>query len=79
MVNVAVDDGRLSQPAIALQAADGDGDVIEQAEPFAMIGKRMVQAAAEVHHSPVLQRELCGHAGAAGHQLEALHELRQPR
>ena len=49
VVHVAIDDGGAVDAPVALQPADRDGDVIEQAESLAVIGKRMMQAAAEMH------------------------------
>ena len=79
MMNVAVDDGHLAQTAVALQAPDGHGDIVEQAETFTMIGEGVVKATAKVHRGAALERELCCDAGATGHQPETLDEPGQPR
>src|SRR2546426_12148819 len=47
VMNVEIDD-RDSVDAPLLQDADGDGHVVERAEPLAVIGKSVVQPAADV-------------------------------
>ena len=48
MMHVEIDDRHAAQIA-ALQIADGDGDVVERAEAFAVIRESMVQTAAQMN------------------------------
>ena len=48
VVDVEVDDDRPSDRALAPERPDGDGHVVEQAEPLAVSGERVVETAAEV-------------------------------
>ena len=56
LMHVEVDDRGALDPAVALQRADGDGDVVEYAEAFAVIRKGVVRSAGEIHRDPVLDR-----------------------
>jgi hypothetical protein len=56
LVHVEIDDERAADPAIALQHADRDGDVVQRAEPFSVVGERVMRAAREVAREPVLER-----------------------
>jgi hypothetical protein len=44
-VHVEIDDERAADPAIALQHADRDGDVVQRAKPFSVVGERVMRAA----------------------------------
>src|SRR5262249_42744186 len=48
VVNVQVDGHGPVQPAIFMHTLDGYSDVMNHAEPFAMIGERMMKASADV-------------------------------
>lgn len=49
VMNVGVDDHGGLNHAVVLEAADGDGDIVKDAEAFAVIGESVVEAAADVH------------------------------
>src|SRR5205823_10613713 len=55
VVNVQVDDRDALDPAL-LQTASRDCDVVEWTEPFAVVRKRVVQAAADVTRNAELAR-----------------------
>ena len=48
MMNIQIDDCRPAH-ALGLQHTNGNRDVVERTEPFAVIRKRVVQTAAEMH------------------------------
>ncbi len=48
VVNVSVDDHGGADGAVVLESADGDGDVVDDAEAFAVIGESVMEAAADV-------------------------------
>ena len=56
LVNVEVDDHRASDPTVALQGADRDGDIVEHTEAFTVVGERMVRPAGEVHRQAPFER-----------------------
>ena len=47
-MDIEVDNERAADPALSLQAADRHSDIIEHAEPLAMVGECVVRAAREV-------------------------------
>ena len=57
---------------VALKHADRDRDVVEQAEPFAVVGERVMQAAAEVDGAPASSaargRGTCRRSSAGSHR-----------
>ncbi len=74
-MDVAIHDHRAADPFLALHDADGDGDVVDHAEAFAMVGKGMVESAAEAEADAVLQRAASGQDGAAGVEPESVHQF----
>ena len=81
LMDVEIDhQGPLDQP-FAAQHADGDGDIVEEAEARAVAGEGMVAAAGGVAGEPLLQREAAGEHGPAHGGAAAAHERvreRQP-
>ena len=61
---------------IALQHPGGDRDVVEHAEAFAAIGKRMVRAAGEVRRHAVIERDARRRDRRADRSPRALDHLR---
>src|SRR5262249_40705984 len=78
VVDVEIDDGPAREAATVLQHANRDGDVVQRTEPLAMRGERVMQAAAEVRRTAVLERRRRGVTGAADHQPEGVRELGPP-
>ena len=56
LVHVEIDDRRARDAPFALQRADRDGDVVEDAESLAVVRERVVRAAGEIDREPVLER-----------------------
>src|SRR3981081_4341535 len=48
-MNVAIDSHGGVNLAVALHTSDGDGNIVDHAESLALVGKRMVEAAANVN------------------------------
>ena len=61
--------------AIALQAADGHGDIVDGAEALAVVREGVMESAAEVEAQTVFQSQARGQDGAAGGQPESFHHL----
>ena len=58
-----------------MQAADGDGDVVDGAEAFAMVGVGVMEAAADVGAEAIAKRGLRGEDGAAGSEPDRLYKF----
>jgi hypothetical protein len=71
-VHVAIDGHGLVNLAIALHAADGDGDIVDHAEAFAVIGERVMESSADADRHAVVERVIGGQHRAAGGEPEAL-------
>jgi len=56
LMDVEIDDGRPVNVALGPQLADRDGDIVEHAESFAMIGEGVMRAAGQVAPESVLER-----------------------
>ena len=65
LMNVGVDDHGRFDGAFVLQAANGDGDVVNDAKSFAMIGERVMETAADVRGAAVRESALPCFDGAA--------------
>ena len=77
MVHVAIDNHCAADSAVALQAPDGDSDIVDRAEPLAVIRERMMEAAADVETDAVFERQAGGQSRAAGGQPERLAICRE--
>ena len=55
LVDVAIHGHGAGDFVIALHAADGDGHVMNHAEAFAMVGKGVMESAADVECDSILQ------------------------
>src|SRR5208337_49774 len=75
LVNVAIDGHRTLDEFALLQAADGDAEVVEHAETFAMIGVGVMEAAPEVDAHAIFQSQLGSKDGAAGVEHESVNHL----
>ena len=64
---------------VALEQADRNGNVVEDAEAFAMCGEGVVGAAGEVHRDAVLRRVSCGFYRAARRAIGPLDQRFRPR
>ena len=79
LMDVEIDHQRpLDQPLLA-QNADGDGDIVEEAEARAMIGEGVVAAAGGVAGEPVVECETAGEHGAADRRTAAPHQWGRER
>ena len=70
LVDIGVDDHDGADGAIGLEAADGNGDVVDHAEAFAVAGEGVMEAAANVGGKAVGQCALGGKDGAASGEPE---------
>src|SRR6266481_1709038 len=75
MVHVGIDDERLADRTIRLEAADADGHIVDGAESFAVIRIGMMESAAEIATEAVTQCRLRGEDRAAGSEPEGFNEL----
>ena len=79
LMHIEVHDTRATDLALRLQSTDGDRHIVEHAEPFAAIGKRVMCATGEVHRDAVLRRVCARLDRPADHAKCPLHERRAPR
>src|SRR5258707_1029439 len=77
MVHVGIDDQRLADRTIRLEAADADGHIVDGAESFAVIRMGVMESAAEIATKAVTQCRLRGEDRAAGGEPEGFNELRR--
>ena len=64
---------------IELQAADRHGHIVKNAEPFAMIGIRVMESAADIRRPAVAQRALTRKNRAARGEPAGVHQLQRVR
>src|SRR5580658_2492933 len=76
VMNVGVHNHRGANQLIGLQAADGDGDIVEHAETFAMARERVMEASADVGGAAVNSRVARGKKRASGAKPEGVDGLR---
>ena len=79
LVHVEVDDQYAVCPARRLKDADRYGDVVQYAEPFTAIRKRVVRSAGEVGRDAVRKRHEGCIDGALHGQPGSIDELSGPR
>jgi hypothetical protein len=79
LMHVEIDDGGAADPPFTLQQPDCDGDVVEHAEPLAVIGEGVMRAAGEVHRGAIAQRVARRGDGAPHGTPRPLDERRRPR
>ena len=60
VVDICVNGYGSADKALFLQAADGDGDVVQHAEAFAVVWEGVVESAAQVRGNPVFERQARG-------------------
>jgi len=60
LVDVAVYGHGAGDSVIALHAPDGDGHIVNHAEAFAVVGKRMMESATDVEGDVILQSIIGG-------------------
>src|SRR5262249_27022542 len=79
LLYVEVDDRRARNTAVALQRANRDGHIVEDAESFAVRRKRVMRAPREVHGDAVLEGARRGRERAARRPIRPLDERFRPR
>jgi hypothetical protein len=79
LVDVEIDHEGTAQPALCLEHPDGDRDVVQQAEPFAVAGERVMRAPGQVAREAVPQSEARGLERALHGQPGAPQQARGPR
>ena len=72
VVDVGIDDHGAGNQAFGLEGADGDGNVVEGTEAFAVVGEGVMEAAADVVGGVVGEGEAGGEEGAAGGEEKAV-------
>src|SRR5258708_23790085 len=75
MVHVGIDDERLADRTIRLEAADADGHIVDGAESFAVIRMGVMESAAEIATKAVTQCRLRGEDRAAGSEPGGFNQL----
>jgi len=78
LVHVEIDDGSTVDQAIALQGANRDRDVIEDAEPFTVRRKGVMRAAGQVHRDAVLQCGARRFVGSTGGAIRPFDQRERP-
>ena len=78
LMDVEVDYGSAPYTVSALQASNGDRDVVEDAEPFAVVGKCVMRSSREIHRYAVFERGGRRFAGAADGAKGALDKRGRP-
>ena len=79
LMNVRVDDHGGLDGAVVLQAANGDGDVVDDAETFAVIRKSVMKTSADVRRRAVREGALPCFDGTAGSEPAGFHEFLRVR
>ncbi len=75
MVDVGVDDDGFADGGVGLEAADGDGDIVNGAEAFAVAGVGVMKTATDVAGKAIAKCGACGGDGATGGEPEGVNEL----
>jgi len=71
-VHVKIDDRRAPDQPLSPQLGDGNRDIVEHAEAFAMVGKRVVRAARQIRGQPIAKRSSRRQQGSRSRQGRAL-------
>ena len=74
-MNVAIDSHGGVNLVVALHTTDGDGNIVDHAESLAMVGKSMMEAAANVNGDAIGQSLARGQNRSACRQPECLDEF----
>ena len=74
-MNVAINHQGAFDLVVFLQAANGDGDVVDHAEALAVVGEGMMKSSAEADADAVLERAASGENGTAGVAPKRLHQF----
>src|SRR5205085_6589556 len=65
VVHVAINGHGAGDLAVLLHAPDGDRDVVDHAEAFAVVRMGVMESAADIEGDAVAQRALCSQNGAS--------------
>ena len=79
VVDVGIDDDGLFDEAVGLQAADGDSNIVQCTEAFAVTGVSVVEAAAEIAGEAIAKGELSSEDSATGREPNGFGEFRRIR
>src|SRR5437588_7589855 len=74
-MDVAIDGHGASDLALFLHAPNGDRDVMDHAEAFAVVGMSMMKSATDIEGDTISQSTLCGQDGAARSQPKGRDQL----
>lgn len=75
VMNVAIHDQRFFDQPLVLERTDGDGNIVDGAETFAVRRKSMMKTSADVEADAVAQRVAGSQGGPAGSQPKSLHHF----
>src|ERR1700751_6189739 len=76
LVHIAVESHRGTNLLVTLHAANRDGDIIDHAKAFAVIGKGVVKSATNRNGNAIVERGLGSEYRTACCQPESVHQLR---
>ena len=79
VMHVGIHDHRRLDRAIELQTPDRHGHIVNHAEPFSMIGIRVMKSAADIRRPAVLQRALARENRASRGQPAGVHQFQRVR
>src|SRR6266404_6709874 len=79
VVDVGVDDDGPFDEAVGLQTANGDGDIVDRAETFAVAGVGVVKAATEIAAEAITKSQLASKDGSTGCEPNGFGEFRRIR
>jgi hypothetical protein len=74
-MNVAIYDEGTSDASLELETPNGDGDIVQEAEAFAMVGESVVKSASDVNADLVAESAVGGENGATRHQPKRFGEF----
>jgi hypothetical protein len=78
-MHVAIDDGNALDQLVAAEGANRDGDIVQNAKAFAVIGKSVMRAAREIRSDARRERGACGCKRPSRRQKRTTHERLRPR
>src|SRR5580692_958746 len=75
LMDIAIDSHRRANLAVPLHTSNGDGHIMDHAEAFAVVGKRVMKSSADVDGDSVMQCILCRKNRSACRQPEGGDKL----
>src|SRR6202044_817416 len=75
LMDIAIDSHRRANLAVPLHTSNGDGHIMDHAEAFAVVGKRVMKSSANIDGHSVAQCILCGKNRSTRSQPESRDEF----